>query len=112
MVYERLGAVAGGGGEEGVGGVGGEGARVVAEEVAEVEGWGDGFGYCYGAEEGGGAVSEVGERGSRRWIYDLSGFEALGAELRSVEEIACGTSIVESSAMTVSFLDIARIYRV
>lgn len=43
MGDEGLGAVAGGGGKEGVGGVGREGGRVVAEEVAEVEGWGDGL---------------------------------------------------------------------
>ena len=34
-------------------------------------------------------------------IYDLSGCEALGAELREPEEAACETSvIVESSGMT------------
>ena len=48
MVYERLGAGAGGGGEVGGGGRGGEGVGVCEEEVAEVEGvrdWGvDGCG--------------------------------------------------------------------
>lgn len=53
MVDEGLGAVAGGGGEKGVWGVGGKGSRVVAEEVAEIEGLGDGFCYCDGAGRGG-----------------------------------------------------------
>ncbi len=52
LVDEGLGAVAGCGGEEGVAGVGGEGGGVVAEEVAEVEGWGDGFRDGWGARGG------------------------------------------------------------
>ena len=49
LVYEGLGAVAGGGGEDGVGGGRGEGVGVVAEEVAHHQGVGDWFGNGDGA---------------------------------------------------------------
>ena len=49
LVYEGLGAGAGGGGEVGGGGVGGEGVGVGEEEVAEVEGVGDWGVDGYGA---------------------------------------------------------------
>lgn len=57
LVYEGLGAVAGGGGEDGVGGGRRKGVGVVAEEVAEVEGVGDWF--CDGDGAWGGKVSWV-----------------------------------------------------
>lgn len=46
LVDERLGAFTGGGGEDFVRGVWGERVGVVAEEVAEVKGVGDGFCDC------------------------------------------------------------------
>ena len=98
MVDEGLGAVAGGGGEEGVRGVRGKRVRVVAEEVAEVEGWGNGLAYGYGA--GCWVLVLLGVCvGLRGWIHDLSGFEVWGVELGSLEDVACGTSVVESPAM-------------
>lgn len=36
-----------------------------------------------------------------RWTYDLSGCEAVGIEVRLVEDVVCETSIVESLDMMV-----------
>lgn len=65
LVYEGLGTVAGGGGEDGVAGAWREGVGVVAEEVSEVEGVGgwfrDGDGAWVGRVSGGGAGGGLGE---------------------------------------------------
>lgn len=61
-----------------------------------------GMGLVIVMELGGRVLVELERvRGGERGIYDSSGFEAVGAELRLLEEAACGASVVEPSAMMV-----------
>lgn len=70
-----MGAVAGGAGEVGFGGVGGERVRVVAEEVAEVEGVGGWFGDGYRSA---GWLVIWGEVGGGGWgTYSRCGLEVV-----------------------------------